>query len=131
MIVPADLARFFELCGGMQLFPRSDYPMRIFCPREFGIANVRIVGEMALPGSISNSWYAVAEGRSNEFIAIDLDPEELGRCYDSFWETHADPGNSPTIARSFTELLDTIYLNQGTRRYWLRADHKSLGDAYD
>jgi hypothetical protein len=68
---------------------------------------------------------------NGDYLTIDLNQERLGRCYDSFYDRHGIVGSYPTIAKSFTELLEQLFNNKGELLYWLNKDFPSLGDAYD
>jgi antitoxin YokJ len=136
-VLPGDLQEFYQLCGGVTLFGRADYPISIVPPEEMVLANAVILRGVSEPqlaataDDISWSWYIVGveEGHSSMYITIDLSPERLGRCYDSYWEIH--PGNSTIIATSFTHLLEQLLSNRGERWYWVRPGFHSLGSPYD
>lgn len=136
-VLPDDLIEFYKLCGGVSFFSSSAYYMEILPPDRFVLANPVIfigVGESELRASISDiswSWYIVGEGANRQFMTIDLSSERLGRCYDSFWDSHAMPGYSPIIAKSFTELLNKLFANRGRHWYWLQPEFRSIGDAYE
>ena len=135
-ILPDDLQKFYQLCGGVSLFRSSAYSINIVSPNKFLLANpVLFTGISeedlhASKGDISWSWYIVGEGENGQYITIDLSPERLGRCYDSFWDCHAMPGYSQIVAKSFSELLLRLFENQGKHWYWLQSEFKSYGDAY-
>lgn len=129
-VMPNDLRRFYEQCGGLSLFKERDYSLLIVPPSRCVLANPVIVGEVA-EEDISSSWYIIADDGSEDYLTIDLSQERLGRCYDSFHEVHGVAGSSPVIALSFTDLLVNLYKNAGAYWYWLRQDFISLGDAYD
>lgn len=135
--LPADLQRFYELCAGMSLFPDSDYPARIVGPDELVQTN-----RLLLPGQEEGAlqdpsmertwhWYAVVSDEKGDYISIDLSPRRLGQCYDSARDTYAIRGQSPIIARTFTDLLKRLVANRGEYWYWLRSDFVGMGDAYD
>lgn len=128
--IPSDMEEFYKLCGGVKLFSNKDYGIQIVAPREFVLANPVIVGEL-YEEDISSSWYIVAKGGSDEIISIDLDPTRVGRCYDSFYDTHAVAGSCAIVAGSFTELLEKLIENQGGYWYWLKDNFDHIGDAYD
>lgn len=136
-VLSEDVIEFYTLCGSISLFRSSAYSIEIYPPQRLILANPVIfigVNENELRASkndISWSWYIVAQGENNQFITIDFAPERLGRCYDSFWDTHAMPGSSQIIARSFTELLVKLFAGAGNHWYWLQQDFYSIGDAYD
>ena len=135
-VLPADVREFYRHCGGVSLFESSAYAIRIVQPENMVQANPVIfdgVDEAPIEESredISWSWYIIAEGDNRQYITIDLAPERLGRCYDSFWDTHASPGYCAIVAVSFTDLLSRLLANQGSHWYWLQPRFKRLGDAY-
>jgi len=136
-ILPDDLRTFFELCGGVSLYGSSDYPVTIRTPSDVVPTNSILWRDLdkklidPLRDDRSWSWYAIADDQKGDYISIDLSPERLGRCYDSFWDRHAIPGESPIIAESFTELLERLFESHGQYWYWLREDFSPVGDAYD
>ncbi len=127
--LPEDLRQFYEDCGGASLFMHRDYGMAIVSPPGFVRANPVIVGEESA-GDITYDWFLVACA-SEQYISIDLNPERLGRCYDSFWDRHGVAGQCPIIARSFTELLQRLFESKGGRWFWLSKGFQPIGDAYD
>jgi hypothetical protein len=127
--IPADLMEFYELCGGVDLYESSEFPISIAPPTEFQPSNIVIIGEQ-YPDDISSSWYIVAETPDSEHLSIDLSPERQGRCYDSFHDVHGIVGSSPIIASNFSELLGRLLENAGRHWYWLQPGFVSLGDAY-
>ena len=131
-VIPNDVLEFYRLAGGASLFERSDYPFFIVPPEQVRPAN-QVLQLDSGDGDISDSWYVIADtgDGSSDYLTIDCNPTRLGRCYDSFHETHALVGDTPIIARSFTELLERLLDNRGSRPYWLRDDFEGMGDAYD
>jgi len=132
--MPEDLSAFYKECGGIKFFHSSDYTMEIMPPSEFKLSNLDILGEHweeNIPqGDISENWYVVAGAGPEQKISIDLSGSRLGKCYDSFWDIHATPGESPVVALSFTDLLERILMNKGQYWYWLADGFEPLGDAY-
>jgi antitoxin YokJ len=129
-LLPTDLAVFYQLCGGMVLYGESEYPVTIVSSEELVLANPVIVRELC-EWDISACWYIVAQDKNKESITIDLAPERLGRCYDSFYERHGVRGSCPIIAKSFAELLGDLVNSKGEYYFWLLENFKSFGDAYD
>lgn len=133
--LPQDVEEFYRRCGGIKFFVGSVYSMEIVAPDKFKLSNPVILPEgweADIPSDdISNDWYVVAEAGPEQRISIDLNRTRLGKCYDSFWDIHASPGDCPILAASFTELLERIYRCQGGYWFWLADDFTSLGDAYD
>ena len=135
-VLPEDLKLFYKLCGGMELYKNGDYPIEIFPPEKVVRANPIIIGDIqGIPNSgistedISENWYIIAHDYNGDYTTIDLSRDRLGRCYDSFHELH--PGNSPIIAKAFTDLVEGLIDGEGQRWYWLRDGFASLGKAYD
>ncbi len=135
--IPDDLQIFYELCGGVSLFYHQSWGFRIVPPTQMVLAN-----PVLLPGQksdqyeeavdISCTWYLIADDFQGNYLTIDLSPKRLGRCYNSFFGYHASPGDCAIIARSFTELLTHLFLDQKEEdNYWNLPNFVSLGDAYD
>jgi hypothetical protein len=129
--LPEDLGRFYLECGGIELFTNKPYPLTLAEPGQFLRANPEIAMKDDPTGDISDDWYIIGRSGSTQYITIDLNPSRLGRCYDSFWDMHACPGDSPVIALTFTDLLTNLIRAQGDYLYWTQSDFVPLGDAYD
>lgn len=128
--LPADLSRFYELCGGIELFLSEDYGITISPPGQLIPSNIAIIGEQ-YPDDITATWFTVGVTPDSDYVSIDLSSERNGRCYDSFHETHGLVGESPIIAESFADLLERLLQSRGGYWYWLRDDFRPIGDAYD
>lgn len=135
--LPDDLREFYQLCGGMTLAENTNYTLTIASPDQCMPANPIILGEVATrlahasaANDISWSWYIIADYGNGDYITIDLDPQRLGRCYDSFHETHGLAGDTPIIALSFTDLLASLFQTRGQNWYWLQPGFVAFGDAY-
>ena len=96
-ILPDDVILFYELCGGMELFKNGDYLIEIVPLERFKRSNPIIIGELpcihnnGMPvGFISESWYIIAHDFNGDYLTIDLGPERLGKCYDSFHELYSE-----------------------------------------
>ena len=129
-VLPDDIVEFYRLAGGAVLFTGRDYEFDIVPPGDVQRINVLLRWEFDAP-DISESWYAVVGDGNGDYLSVDCSPSRLGRCYDTFHETHGFAGQTPVIARSFTDLLERLLDNGGAYPYWLRDDFESLGDAYD
>lgn len=133
--LPEDLKEFYMECGGIKFFVDSDYAIEIVGPDKLVLSNPVILPEgweEDVPeDDISNDWYIVAEAGPEQRISIDLGKNRVGKCYDSFWDIHASPGDCPVLALSFSELLEKIFSCKGEYWFWLASDFSSLGDAYD
>ncbi len=134
-MLPKDIEEFYTECGGIKFFSSSDYSIEIVAPEEMQLSNPIILPDdwvSDIPDDdISNDWYIVAQAGPEQRISIDLKDERVGKCYDSFWDIHATPGQCAVLAVSFTELLESILKSQGGYWFWLADDFVSLGDAYD
>jgi antitoxin YokJ len=128
--LPEDLLIFYHAAGGAVLFESAPFPHYIVRPEALVLANPVIVGQLC-PDDISSSWYTLAHDGNGDFLTIDLASERIGRCHDSFHETHGLIGQTPVIATSFSDLLSRLLANRGGRPYWLKPEFKSLGDAYE
>jgi hypothetical protein len=132
--LPDDLTEFYSFCGGVELFRSAEYPYSILSPNRFLPANEILVpdlwSEPEWLEDISSDWYLIASDPEKQYLTIDLNVLRLGRCYDSFIGRHGIRGFCPIIARSFSELLQNLWFNQGHYPYWLMESF-SLGDAYD
>jgi hypothetical protein len=129
--LPEDVREFYALCGGVRLFEESPFRTLVSTPAELQLANPIIVGGI-FEEDISSSWYIVAsDGSDSRKMTIDLSPERLGRCYDSFWDRHAVAGSSLIIALSFTEFLHRSVTYNGSGYYWWDKTFTPYGDAYD
>jgi antitoxin YokJ len=128
LLLPSDLSEFYKLCGGCDLFTQKDYKIKIVPPSDFISSNLKIVNNDKT-GDISDFWYIVGDSYDGNYISIDLHPDRLGRCYDSFWDSHGIIGSCAIVALNFTDLLSALIKNKGEYWYWL-SDGFSLGDAY-
>ena len=66
MMLPPDLIRFYELCGGIELFKDMDYSIEIVSPKDFVPTSPLIWDEVTLNQyaelfevKITNSWYRI------------------------------------------------------------------------
>lgn len=60
------------------------------------------------------------DGNNNDYLAINLSKQRLGRCNDSNWEIHGVPDSCTIIADSFTDLLERLVMNKGKSWYGLQ-----------
>jgi antitoxin YokJ len=132
-VLPDDLRRFYELCGGAILFEGTPDAWRISGPRQLVPAGPRLLGaELARdiaaqePGDLTNGCFVFAEDGPDStasLVVVDLCPARAGRYYDAFWDSFGLVGQMPILALSVTELL---------RRLLDRAEPAPVhGDAYD
>lgn len=128
-VLPDDLVSFYSQCGGISFFIGRENGITIVSPDEFTKANPVIAG-VSDTGDLSDDWFIVAR-EGGQYVSIDLNPDRLGKCYDSFWDRHAVAGSSTVIAESFTEFLQKIATHSGKEWFWTSPGFKSLGDAYD
>ncbi len=133
-VLPDDLREFYDRCGGATVRVGHPYGLDLRAPDQLVLSNSLVAGQEAVPaGDISESWYVVASGVGSgiDLISIDLHPDRLGRCYDSFWDVHASPGNCDVVATSFTDLLRRALLSEADSWWWTEDPFEGLGDAYD
>ncbi len=135
--LPKDLDFYFSNYKSIKFFMDKPYGIEIVPYEEFQITNKVLYPEddviwEELAGDISEHWYMIARSEElDQYISIDTSEERKGYCYDSFLETHANPGSSMIIAKSFTELLKRLLESKGEYWFWLENDFKGYGDAYD
>jgi hypothetical protein len=129
--LPPDLREFYEIAAGALLFNQHVCAghVRILGPNEFQRIGLAINGEEFATGPFS-WWFAVADVRDGNYIAIDLNREHFGLCYDAFHETFASPGYVSVIASSFADLLRRLLNHKEDSTYWLQDDFKALGEAF-
>ena len=127
--LPADLSAFHGRFSEVTLFPSALFPLTIVAPSGVRQANLALLGE-SYSEDRSSTWYIVAKA-SEQFVTIDLSEQRLGRCYDSFWDTHAVAGSCNVIANSFAEFLERAIRAEGRHFYWCEPDFNAHGDAYD
>lgn len=137
LTLPEDLKYFYDNYDSLEFFLDKPYGIKIIPLKEFIPTNKRLYPEddviwEELKDDISNNWYLIAESEKlSQYISIDISNPHFGYCYDSFLETHATPGDSQIIAKSFTELLERLYFSKGGDWFWLDGSFESYGDAYD
>lgn len=130
LVLPPGLTALYRMCGGLRLFHGSDYPLTVRPPNGLVPVNQVLLDRWPL-GDHSDTWYALADTGDGDLIAVDLDPDRLGRCYDSSAWTHAIAGSCAVVATSPTDLLTRAVTGNGDRWWWLQPGFRSLGDAYD
>lgn len=131
--LPADLAVFYKLTGGVLFYEKSEYPLVVVGPEDFIVANRILVPDLSDLDDPSENWFILARNDElGQFVTIDLSPgPRNGYCYDSFHESHGVADSMPIIARSFSEFLDQIHRNRGAHWYWLQDSFEDIGDAYE
>jgi hypothetical protein len=130
LALPDDLAEFYRRCAGVDLFLDRDYAVSLLGPADLQPSNAVILAEQ-YPDDITATWYTIGRTPDSDYLSIDLAPERLGRCYDSFYELHGVAGSCPIIATGFTDLYRGLLDGAGDRWYWQRPGFVELGDAYD
>ncbi|MGE5720387.1 MAG: SMI1/KNR4 family protein [Nocardioidaceae bacterium] len=126
--LPEDLLAFYQAAGGLRLEQAGGAWTRVLGPAELLPSNPLIVGEQ-VSDDITASWYLIALTDNGDYLSIDLDPERLGRSYDSHHEIHGLAGECPVIALSFSELVERLLAARAA--YWTEESFQSYGDAYD
>lgn len=131
LALPSDLLEFYDLCGGVTLF--ADYKcaghIELLPPHRFQRIDLAINGECFATGPFQ-WWYALADVRDGNYVAIDLNPDHAGNCYDAFHETFAMPGYVKVVAVSFTDFVQRLLNHHDDSTYWLQDDFEDLGEAF-
>lgn len=148
-VLPEDLCEFYALCDGftwsLRIADLLHDEFTLLPARQVVLANPVV---MATPEAellkmcaehrdISWDWYVIARDGNGDYMSIDLHPRRLGRCYDSFHETHANPGLTAILGFSFSQFLERIIAHiestRTTNWNWVAGGlgTMSLGDAYD
>jgi len=132
--LPLDVQSFYSLAGGAVLLQNSLSPYEIPEPQNFVPSNEIIFPEgydWDLPeNDRSYDWYVAANSGPEQYISIDLNPDRLGRCYDSFWQLHATE-DAEIVALSFREMIEHLLDHRGDGPYWVEDGFPRLGFAYD
>lgn len=131
LALPTDLREFYELAGGAVLFSERVCPgrIRIVGPHELQRIDLAIMGGQFATGPFE-WWFAIADVMDGNYVAIDLNPEHAGLCYDAFHETFEIPGYVDVIASSFSDLLRRLLDHKEDSTYWLQEDFEPLGEAF-
>jgi hypothetical protein len=124
LALPADLEYFYSHCGGVECFSGEDfdYPFRILPPDQCIQSNTRCITTLSHDELLAHlgadhfswAWYAFADfdWGGEECVAISLNQEAFGRCYDcSRWEIY--PSTETLWATSFTDFLARLYKARG------------------
>lgn len=129
--LPADVARFYERAGGMVLRKdgRCGSRARVVTPQEFDRIDIAIVGEMFATGPFEY-WHAIVDVEDGDYLAIDIGPDQSGKCLDCFHETFACRGYVSVVASSFTDLLMRIINHQDDSAFWLQDEFEALGEGF-
>jgi hypothetical protein len=137
-VAPPDLVSFWGHCGKVELFVREPFGIELVGPSEFVPINAFLYPDPddpiweELSDDRSSSWHLLAKASTqSQCISIDTDRSRHGWCYDSFLETHANPGDSAIVARSFTEFVERALRSAGRSWYWTDPAFRPYGDAYD
>ncbi|MHC4502337.1 MAG: SMI1/KNR4 family protein [Planctomycetota bacterium] len=137
-VLPADSADFYSLCGGLVLFRSIAFPVTILPPDRVKLANpqIALLDESVDSGDISWSWYTVAEDGNGDYFTLDCAPGRLGRCYNSFHETHGLAGQTPVVAWTMIDFIvrmkDLISSCSTDDYHWPSRIHElDLADAYE
>jgi hypothetical protein len=131
LILPSDVQAFYQMAGGAVLFSKHVCAGRVLIlgPDELQRIDQAITGEQFATGPFP-WWFAIADVRDGNYVAIDLNPEHHGLCYDAFHETFAMPGYVSVIASSFSDFLWRLLNQNEDSTYWLQKEFKPLGEAF-
>lgn len=83
--IPQDLKRFYELCGGIVLFPDRSYSFEIVSVENLKRANP-IIAKTEGEDDKSYNWFIISKSGDGQYVTIDLSEMNNGKCYDSFWD---------------------------------------------
>ena len=133
--LPPDLARFYSRFSAARLFGSTSDPRyqlldprySIQPPEGFVQVGQVIYGE-PMYGPTPPSWFALADVRDGNYIAIDCCTARSGYCYDVFHETADCLGYCKVIAHSFTEFMNRA-LEAGDEAWWLSDKFGTYGYA--
>lgn len=131
--IPDDVLEFYRLCGGMSVFNEDRCGINIVAPEDVKPADSIILEPKTAhfrTNELSKDFYVIGYDEDSQWITIDLNPNRLGRCYESFWDSYAGPGTSPIIALSFSQLLEHFISFQDAD-FWDMPNFEAYGDAYD
>lgn len=137
LAIPDELRRFHDRCGGAVMFTHGPFTWHVSGSDRLVPASPRLLTPAIAarvmaehPDDLTNTCYVIADGGESAtapHVVIDLHPDRLGRCYDTFWDTYGLVGDMPVVAVTVTELLQVLLASRG--------QHGSLprryGDAYD
>jgi len=133
--LPQDLKEFYSRYSEAKLF--GDYfeqfqdivdpRYHILPPERFVQIGIAICGELS-EEPIQHSWYALADVRDGNYIAIDCHPDHLGYCYDAFHETIDSLDYCKVIAHSLTELMNRA-AESGDEAWWVNDSYETYGYA--
>jgi hypothetical protein len=131
--LPSDLRDFYELCGGLDMFPGTEQEWRFVNPNEVVRADPFILDKAytdrpeVYDGKPSETLYLIAvAGVGPEFITIDFEPKRNGLCFDSYSGDHGTE-SSKVIALSFTELLNKLFYWKQPGLFWENEFYGYLG----
>lgn len=124
LLVPPDLWRFHDRCGGAVLFMGAEFTWHVSGPSRLVPASPRLLtpqvaAEVAVeyPEDLTNGCYVIAdsgdESSTVPHIVVDLHPDRVGRCYDAFWQTYGLVGEMPIVALTITEFLRVLLASGG------------------
>lgn len=133
--LPADVAEFYSLCGGLDMFPEEDWGWRIVAPGEFLRADAQVLAQYfdehpeEFDGTPSEGLQVIAiRGAGPDIVSIDIHPDRLGLCFDSYYGDHATD-SSRIVALSFTELLNGFFGWREDGNFWDDSFHGFFGQA--
>lgn len=77
--VPNDVAQFYALCGGVELFAGHPGELTILPADEVVPANLVVVGDAGDNDEVSRSAYLIARTSNGDFLSVDLSAARNGR----------------------------------------------------
>lgn len=125
--LPAEVLRFYERCGGLELFEKEvdRRPLyRVLPPAEVCDVCMAVVADYTYREPPLDGWFAIGSDDGSDAVVIDLNESTYGRCYDIFHETYADPFSARIVALTFEEFLERLIAGG---RYWFDEHFRSYG----
>ncbi len=116
LTIPKSLIEFYTSCGGIEnsIYQDEDLPLSIVTPEKFKWVPEEILGNVLekvqtnIEEEIFWNWYIIGRGDTNEYVAIDLAPERLEKCYFFNFYLLGQKNTMPLVANSLEELLQVF-----------------------
>jgi antitoxin YokJ len=137
-VLPGDLRRFYELCGGAVLFEGAAFAWKVSAPNQLVPASPRLLGPSLAeqiagqqPDELTNRCFVFAasgDASTDSLVIVDLHPARAGKFYDGFWDSYGVVGQMPILATTVANLVGQLLDTRG-----LHVPHPppGHGDAYD
>ena len=129
--LPDDLKEFYRRYNTVRLFPSEIGALYRFVPiQEIHPTRYDIYGPQTKIYSSLNNWVTICDVLDGNYLALDVYSENNGEWnfIECFHETFAIPGESPIVARTFTELLAQALHNGDNQHFNIQEGFKGYGD---